>query len=702
MPLMPEEFLGNDQLETIFYKEFLNLDRNDVDWGYYPIVVPESDRDNLDLFILKFIRKPENIYFTCKHIFNIELPPIQCVILQNLWTHAFPMLIASRGLGKTFLLALYCLVRALVDPGIKIVVVGAGFRQARFVFNYMTTIYNNAPIFQDLLKRYDGENYQGPRTTVDMCIFGVGASTISCIPMGDGEKIRGLRANIIVCDEFSSINREVYEKVVSGFTSVTSTPIDNIKLMAKMRTLQGAGLIKSSNLSSLIKSNQSIISGTASYDFQHFYEYYKKYKDVIESAGDEYALRNLFGEDIDPSKFNYKDFCVMQIPYDVLPEGFMDEKSILRAKSLVHSGTFAMEYGATFCSDSTGFFKRSLIEHCTVNQNGILINDEYVCFEPMLSGAPHKEYIMGVDPASESDNLAIVILEINKGYRKIVYSFTTNRKRYKEDSTISESNFFAYCARKIRILLEKFNVVHIAMDAQGGGIAIMEALHDSDKLYSENEQMIWPVTKDHPLWDGKERETDMHSGRHIIEVVQFARADYVAGANNGLKKDFEDRVLLFPWYDASHIIEGAVSSKKESKKDNKDNKGDNVDIDSLIPRKNFSSTYEDVMFEIEEIKNELVTIVHTRTQNGRDRWDTPEVKIGGAASSKKGRLRKDRYSALMIANMAARSLKENEVTSFRAVGSTEGASLNMKSENKTLYVGPDWFTQKANEYLKYL
>lgn len=59
------------------------------------------------------------------------------------------------------------------------------------------------------------------------------------------------------------------------------------------------------------------------------------------------------------------------------------------------------------------------------------------------------------------------------------------------------------------------------------------------------------------------------------------------------------------------------------------------------------------MMEIEELKDELTTIEHTQTTNGRDRWDTPEVKISG---TKKGRMRKDRYSALIIANLVARNV----------------------------------------------
>ena len=67
-------------------------------------------------------------------------------------------------------------------------------------------------------------------------------------------------------------------------------------------------------------------------------------------------------------------------------------------------------------------------------------------------------------------------------------------------------------------------------------------------------------------------------------------------------------------------------------------------------------TLEDAAMEVEELKDELSTIVMSVTTAGRERWNTPEVKLG---SGKKGRMRKDRYSALVIANMIARTIQES-------------------------------------------
>jgi hypothetical protein len=102
------------------------------------------------------------------------------------------------------------------------------------------------------------------------------------------------------------------------------------------------------------------------------------------------------------------------------------------------------------------------------------------------------------------------------------------------------------------------------------------------------------------------------------------------------------------------------------------------------------------ILEIEELKDELTTIVMTQTSTGpnaRDRWDTPEVKL---QNGKKGRLRKDRYSSLIIANMLARQIRNTlgpNVT-FDVVG---GNRKDMVKSDGDLYKGPSWFTSAVND-----
>jgi hypothetical protein len=118
----------------------------------------------------------------------------------------------------------------------------------------------------------------------------------------------------------------------------------------------------------------------------------------------------------------------------------------------------------------------------------------------------------------------------------------------------------------------------------------------------------------------------------------------------------------------------------------------NIAEDDLNP---LYDSLSECILEIEELKDELTTIVMTQTSTSagaRDRWDTPEVKLSGG---KKGRLRKDRYSSLIIANMLARQMT-NVIApiNYEVVG---GNASNVGKTTGDMYKGPDWFTSAAND-----
>lgn len=634
----------------------------------------KEDIENPDMHLMRILRNPHYLGSTCKLLFDIELHPIQVAILQEFWIRAFPMYIASRGWGKSFLLALYCILRCAFFPGTKIVVVGAAFRQSKIIFEYMETIWRNSAILRSIFTGND----DGPRRDVDRCTMRLGDSWTIAIPMGDGSKIRGLRAHIIIADEFASISPDIYETVVSGFAAVSATPIQNVKEQAKRAAMTEAGLWNEELETLNTKmGNQAIISGTADYAFKHFASYWRRYKGIIESQGDKRKLEELFKGDV-PGNFNWKDYSIIRIPYELIPKGFMDDKQVSRAKATIHTGIYNMEYAACFVSDSEGFFKRSLIEGCvTSSSKQIIVNNKPVLFQATTKGNPNLRYVYGIDPASEQDNFSIIILEIHPDHSRIVYCWTTNRSNFKDrqkTGLVTEHDFYGFCCRKIRNLMKIFPCERIALDAQGGGVSIEEALHDPSKL-EEGEHLIWPVINPE-----KSKDTDDQAGLHLIELIQFARADWTAQANHGLRKDLEDKVLLFPEFD--NLTLGLAL----------DAEGKDIIDSELNP---IYDSLSECILEIEELKNELTTIVMTQTSTGpnaRDRWDTPEVKL---PNGKKGRLRKDRYSSLLMANMAARQQQ-------RALPPVQydiiGGNLRDVVDNKgQLYKGPEWFTSAVNE-----
>ena len=651
---------------------WLNLDNVNKEDLINPFKMVSFNDEDYHLRLIWLMTRPEYFSFLCKHVFNINILPSQALFLCEMWNRKFPMLIASRGFGKSFILSLYSMIRALILPDRKVVVVGAAFRQSKVLFEYMETIWNNAAILRSMC-----DANSGPRRDVDRCVMRINKSRVTCLPLGDGQKIRGQRANDIISDEFASIPRDIFETVVAGFAAVSSDPIENVKKIAARKKAAELGIEIEDQSDDVIekKDNQIILSGTAYYDFNHFADYWKKWKSIIKSQGQTSRLRDIFGED-PPKDFNWRDYSIIRIPYELLPEGFMDASQVARSKATVHAGIYQMEFGACFTRDSQGFFKRTLIEQCVANEGNdnkeaiLDINKNPIVFEAKLMGDKDKKYVFGIDPASEVDNFSIVVLELHNGHRRIVHCWTTNRGEHKEKvkrGYSKETDFYAYCVRKIRDLMKLFPCHHIALDAQGGGIAVMEGLHDKDKI-EEGELPIWPVIN-----DDKPKDSDGEQGLHILELCQFAKHEWLAEANHGMRKDFEDKALLFPRFDSVSL---GISSAEDQMKGR------------------MFDTLEQCVMEIEELKDELAMIQMTQTASGRDKWDTPETVVG---TGKKGKQRKDRYSSLLMANMAARIIDRTpEQAEYNFYGGF-ATGTKSKDKEKNMYIGPSWFTNSMKD-----
>lgn len=636
----------------------------------------QDDIDHPDRFLLKIIRDPANFPFTCEHVLNVKVFPFQNLFLRELWYRAFPMLIASRGGGKSYILALYAMLRALINQGCKIVIVGSSFRQSKVIFDYCVKIWANAPILRDICGFEKGANNResGPRTAIDRCDMIIGDSSIVALPIGDGRKIRGQRANYIIADEFAAIDVEIYETVIKGFGSVSQDPVASVEKESFIRVLKKLGYwnkdLEKEYLSTRM-GNQAVIAGTADYDFQNFARYWKRQKQIILSHGNKKLLSDVVGPEA-VNDIDHRDYCVIRLPHELIPYGFMDPKYIGNAKATVNSSIFAMEYGTVFVSDSDGFFKRSLITKCTCEGAN---SDVPFIYAPQIRGTKGVKHIIAVDPASEKDNFAVAVLALHKGHRRLVHLWTTNTKFHNERIKAGleeDHNFYGYTSRKIRELMAAFECERLLIDAGGGGLTLRETLGDQDKLKDGDRPILEVIDPDEP------KDSDGRKGWHILEMVNFSDANWVSEANHGMKKDMEDGILTFPKFDPI-LLELSYEEDKALGRITKNAGGGEMKL---------YDTLEDVYMEIEALKKELVTIVHTRTPSGRERWDTPDVRTNGV----KGRQKKDRYSALLIANMGARccqrtpaEIKYESTGGFAHVLASQNP--NSKNDDGPMYYG---------------
>jgi hypothetical protein len=347
----------------------------------------------------------------------LKLQAFQMVMLDMLWNKKFPMVLATRGAGKTFMLAVYSLLRAILIPGSKIVICGAGFRQAKLVFKYIEQLYNASPVIQETCKHR-------PKYASDQAYLTVGLSTITAIPIGDGEKIRGLRATVLIADEFASIPEEIFDIVIKPFTAVHANPAERAmvtRFVKKLKALNADPSIIDRIENTQDFGNQVVVSGTASYKHNHFYRRYNTYRSFVSSSGDFKKLKIALeqqslgttgkskaipDDDVQRMSKMWKHYAVYQLPYQGLPEGFLDEDTIRSDRAIMPTYRFKMEYEAAFPDDSDGFIRRSWINDATPRDP----DEDPVPIE--LYGDPRCSYVMGIDPARWNDNLGVVVLKL--------------------------------------------------------------------------------------------------------------------------------------------------------------------------------------------------------------------------------------------------------------------------------------------------
>ncbi len=602
------------------------------------IVNPLRRRESEDVQLVRMLLDPNYCYFTCKYILGINLMPYQTFFLRQVYNHARPLVLASRGYSKSFSLGVYAMYKAFIKQGSKIVIVGSGFRQSKMVFEVCERVWAQADVLRDILGSKGARNkYNGPHYSPDQLSMTIGKSEIIAIPIGiQGQKIRGFRSNVIIADEFDSHDLDIFERVIKGFGAVSEDPAEKVRLHQAIEAAAKLGITQSELGIDVKESfNQEIIAGTVSYKEGNLGNYYDKYKAIIEAGGDLNALKQSRPNDYEKLiGINHRHYCIFRVPYTLLPSGYLSKIDIDSAKATSSSDIFNSEYGCVFLDDSAGFFRKTLIDGCTAS------------FMPSMRGIDDKQarYVIGVDPASEHDNTSIVVLEVYNNQKRIVYCYTTNRKKFAKDqesSKTSEKKFYSYAAKKIYDIAVSFGlnegrVVRIDMDSEGGGREIRDEL----------------LVTERPIYElvvlGEPKMTDHKEGPHIINLVKFQDYNWVSAANHGLKRDMEQKNILFPKYDPYLLLASEMTEGKGGFEHYKNVK--------LLDKETVDDTIESVYDEIEFMKKELTSIiVRIAPGTGRESWTLPGKRSELIQMSHERK--KDRYSALIIANSAA-----NEIT----------------------------------------
>lgn len=324
--------------------------------------------------IIKFYR--EHPVEAAHDILNLKLTWFQRIQLRELWTKSYCLLKWSRGTSKTFTMAMYSVLRAILFPNVKIGIIPPSFRQTGYVFDEIDRFYNESAFFRSSVKRHSRSNDR-------MLYEFFNSSFIEGLPIGnDGKKIRGRRYTCVILDEYASHNGVTINLVVRPFLAIRSK----------------------------LRANQVIISSTPEYKTNHFFSQYLRHKSKMKSD----------------SSYSYTYFNFLDIMLDRDPEFVPDLNLITQEYEDLPADQFLMEWVAIFPSEGAGFFSSKLITSCEPRINEVQME---------MFGDSEKEYFMGIDPArsEDGDNFALSIMKhCENDIRHLVRVVTTRGKTYPE------------------------------------------------------------------------------------------------------------------------------------------------------------------------------------------------------------------------------------------------------------------------------
>lgn len=153
-----------------------------------------------------------------KDVLNLDLRIFQQILLVMMnWSVSF-VFIASRGLGKTFLAAIFCVIRAILYPGSKIVVASGTRGQAvNILQKILLELKPRSPALA-----FEIDEKQTKLNGMDAQIVFKNGSFIKVVTSGDSA--RGNRANILLIDEFRLVPKDTVDTILSKFLTNNRMP----------------------------------------------------------------------------------------------------------------------------------------------------------------------------------------------------------------------------------------------------------------------------------------------------------------------------------------------------------------------------------------------------------------------------------------------------------------------------------------------
>lgn len=295
----------------------------------------------------------------CDEFLNIKLKLFQKILIWVMMVYDAFYFIAARGIGKTYLVALFAVCRCILYPGSKIVCCSYTFKQGKEIILKITDDFmQKSPLLRnEILKTSTGQN--------DCFVYFKNGSWIRVVVAG--ESSRGARSNILIIDESRLVPQKIVDTILRPMNAAPRQP----RYLSKPE------------YSHLKEMNKEFYLSSAFYSASEMFEKVKAY------------TANMLN-----SKLNY---FVCDLPYQLsIKEGLLMEQQIINEMSEVTFSdiTFMMEReGRFYGSTDNALFDYKVLENQRIIGDCIFNLDYY-------------KYTRSKIPEKKTDEIRILSLDI--------------------------------------------------------------------------------------------------------------------------------------------------------------------------------------------------------------------------------------------------------------------------------------------------
>jgi len=557
------------------------------------------------LWLEKFFR--ENLGLLSKILTGVELLEFQSMMIKAMFNVDYFLAICSRGSGKSFICAIFLILYASLNQGIKIGIIANSFRQSRLLMQKIIDLRHD-PKAKFLAQMITDKDISLKN---DEWVIRIGRSQLICLPTGDGSKLRGYRFKVMVIDELLLLSSKLINEVIRPFLSTNTDVTERKKVREAEDILVSQGKLEDKDRIQW-GNNKLIGLSSASYSFEYLKTMYDEYEKAI------------FEKRADNAKYG-----IFHISYDCLPAELYDQALIASAKAQMSEAQFGREFCSQFTDDSSGYFKMSKMIACTYPDG------EGQPVEAM--GEKGATYIISGDISwSESDGSDDFVFHVIKYFREtdigvVVHSYALPGTAMKEH------------IKYFHFLYKAFSPELIIFDFMGG-VQFLSAANESELFKTDGIEI---KTIDVEVEDPTKYQEDLKSIRNIhnlsdnrICIQRKPSGNFIRQANEILQAAFDHKRLMF----ASMAIDDDFVKQTSMPVPVNDLK---FLRETMTIKQNSVDFVENLKDNINMIRTQCALIEVASTPQGNQTFDLPlNLKRQRGA----GKARKDSYSALVLGN----------------------------------------------------